>query len=97
MNISQDVSAFTTLARDIAARQDNRRQAQTDSSLVNKDAAATSASARPVQPAAKAAQGARTEQDAQQRGAASDFRQREVPIGQRPKFIPKGQAVNILV
>jgi hypothetical protein len=98
MRLTPDSQIFTALSRESPAR-DNRRR-ESDAAAFSRQASINEAYARSAAPAKAVApvvkQTAIAEPEARS-GQDVGSSRREAPMAGRPKFMPKGQTVNLLV
>jgi hypothetical protein len=101
MRVTPDAQLFTALARDSISRDSSGRRRNSDDAAtfarqasISEAYGRSAASANGVAAATK--QHSMTE-NKDRTAADNNSQRREAPMGQRPKFIPKGQTINLLV
>jgi hypothetical protein len=99
MRVSPDAQTFTALSRDLGARRrDSDAAVLARQSSINDAYTGKSAPVRRAPPVATPAPTEeRPEHQSQEMAQNMNSQRREAPMGQRPKFVPKGQSINILV
>jgi hypothetical protein len=98
MRLPTDAQLFTPLARD--ARDASRRRMNDDAAQFARQASISDAynrSAAPAKAVAPVTKQQALSETKDRTAADSSSPRREAPMGQRPKFIPKGQTINLLV
>jgi hypothetical protein len=99
MRLTPDSQIFTALSREAPSRDNSRRRENDAASFsrqasINEAYARSAAPAKTVTPVAKQMAAAETAP----RGPADlGSSRREAPMAGRPKFIPKGQTINVLI
>jgi hypothetical protein len=99
MRLTPDSQIFTALSREALPRDTSRRR-EGDAAAFSRQASINEAYGRSVAPAtttAPAAKQAVTAEPAPHAAPEAASQRREAPMGGRPKFIPKGQSINLLI
>jgi hypothetical protein len=99
MRVSPDAQTFTALSRDLGARRrDSDAAVLARQSSINDAYTGKSAPVRSAPPVTKQVPPEdSSEHQSQDLVQNMNSQRREAPMGQRPKFVPKGQTINILV
>jgi hypothetical protein len=99
MRVTPDAQFFTSLSRDMATRRDTNSGGAFARQSAISDAYARRA--EPVRTAAPAAKHSQRQPEEERSGSGSTndaaSHRREAPLGQRPKYVPKGQTINLLI
>ncbi len=99
MRLTPDAQMFNALARESPSRDGSNRRGS-DAAAFSRQAAISEAYGRSASPAvvvATSTKPATTADTAQRAAPETGSQRREAPMGNRPKFIPKGQTINLLV
>jgi hypothetical protein len=98
MRVPTDALFSNTIARDTAAREAATRRSDSNNSSFARQSAISDAYARRAEPARAASALIKEQPKAEERADnTGGSNRREAPLGQRPKYVPKGQNINILV
>jgi hypothetical protein len=96
MRLTHDSQIFTALSREASLRDTSRRR-ESDAAAFSRQTSINEAYARRVAPATTTAPAAKQAAAAEPAAPEAASQRREAPLGGRPKFIPKGQSINLLI
>jgi hypothetical protein len=95
MRLTPDTQMFNALSREAPSRDGGRRGSE--AAAFSRQAAISDAYGRSATPVATSAKPATTADTAERAAPETGSQRREAPMGHRPKFVPKGQTINLLV